>query len=67
MKSKYLNIISPCFSYLFDYKMEDVLVYFGSSQTGKSSTLKLLTGDDSVVCGDYGKRSSTTYDIRIYR
>ena len=44
-----------------------VLIYFGATQTGKSSTLKLLTGDESVVCGDYGKRASTTYDIRIYR
>lgn len=42
------------------------MIYFGATQTGKSSTLKLLTGDESVVCGDYGKRVSTTYDIRIY-
>jgi predicted GTPase len=39
----------------------------GASQTCKSTTLKLLTGDESVVCGDDKRRASTTYDIRIYR
>jgi hypothetical protein len=39
----------------------------GASQTCKSTTLKFLTGDDSVVCGDERRRESTTYDIRIYR
>ena len=43
------------------------MIYFGATQTGKSSTLKLLTGDESVKCGDYGKRESTTSNIRLYR
>jgi adenine-specific DNA methylase len=47
--------------------MEEVLIYVGASQTCKSSTLKLLTGDESVVCGDERKRASTTYEVRIYR
>ncbi len=43
------------------------MIYFGATQTGKSSTLKLLTGDESVVCGEYGKRESITSNIRLYR
>lgn len=43
------------------------LAWFGHSQTGKSSSIKLLTGDKSIKCGEYGYGTSTTSDIRIYR
>ena len=36
------------------------------SQHGKSSSIKLLTGDDSIVCGVPGRGESTTTEIKGY-
>lgn len=37
------------------------------SQTGKSSSVKLLTGDKTIQCGVYGKAQSTTSLIQVYQ
>ena len=42
------------------------LLWFGSSQTGKSSSIKLLTGNHTIKCGEYGKGRSTTADVKVY-
>jgi hypothetical protein len=44
-----------------------ILIWFGASQTGKSSSIKLLTGDSSIICGAPGRGESTTSDINIYK
>ena len=43
------------------------LLWFGMSQTGKSSAISLLTGDKSIECGKYGKGSSTTSEVKVYK
>ena len=43
-----------------------VLLWFGKSQTGKSSSIKLLTGDETIQCGVYGEGRSTTSAVRCY-
>jgi len=35
-------------------KAERVFLCFGYTQTGKSSLIKHLTGDNSIVCGQEG-------------
>lgn len=40
-------------------------IFFGYTQSAKSSTIKDLTGDNSVVCGN-GTGSSTTNAIKIH-
>lgn len=47
--------------------MKFLLCWFGHSQTGKSSSIKCLTNDKSIKCGQYGYGSSVTSDIRIYK
>ena len=42
------------------------LLWFGMSQTGKSSAISLLTGDKSIECGKYGKGESITKDVKVY-
>lgn len=42
-----------------------VAIFFGHTQSAKSSTIKDLTGDPSVVCGN-GTGSSTTNAIKIH-
>lgn len=44
-----------------------ILIWFGATQTGKSSSIKLLTGDSSIICGALGRGGSTTSDIKIYK
>ena len=46
---------------------KDVLLWFGKSQTDKSSCIKLLTGDPSIVCGKYGPGVSITNEVKIYQ
>ena len=36
------------------------------SQTGKSSSIKLLTGDQTIMCGVYGEGGSTTSEVKLY-
>ena len=43
-----------------------VILFFGFTQTGKSSSIKDLTGDQSIVCGN-GSGSSTTNSIKIIK
>jgi len=42
-----------------------VTIFFGHTQSGKSSTIRDLTGDTSVVCGN-GAGKSTTTAIHIH-
>ena len=42
------------------------LLWFGASQTGKSSSIKLLTNNQTIRCGEYGKGKSTTGEVRVY-
>lgn len=42
-------------------------MWAGYTQTGKSSSIKLLTGDNSIICGEYGVGKSTTNTINIYK
>jgi len=46
---------------------EKTILCFGYTQTGKSSLIKYLTGDDSIVVGEEGLGESTTNTINIYR
>jgi len=43
-----------------------VVIFFGHTQSAKSSMIRDLTGDTSVVCGN-GAGSSTTTAIRIHK
>ena len=43
------------------------LLWFGMSQTGKSSSIKLLTNDKTIKCGEYGAGRATTSEVRIYK
>ena len=36
------------------------ILWFGMSQQGKSSCIKLLTGNTSIKVGEYGEGTSTT-------
>ena len=47
--------------------IQDILLFVGPSQAGKSSSIKLLTGDQSIVCGNFGKGHSTTNKIKVYK
>ena len=42
-----------------------VVIFFGNTQTGKSSTIKDLTGISSIKCGD-GSGASTSNSIEVY-
>ena len=42
------------------------ILWFGMSQTGKSSSIKLLTNDQTIKCGSFGQGGSTTSDIKVY-
>lgn len=44
-----------------------VIIFLGHTQTAKSSALKDLTGDTSIICGKLGNGGSTTKAIKIYR
>ena len=46
---------------------QDILLWVGPSQAAKSSAIKLITGDQSIVCGSFGKGHSTTNTINIYK
>ena len=41
-------------------KHERVILCFGYTQTGKSSLIKHLTGDSTIICGQEGSGESTT-------
>ncbi len=43
------------------------MVWAGGSQVCKSSSIKNLTKDSSIVCGEYGMGGSTTYEVKTYR
>ena len=45
---------------------EPILLWVGPTQVGKSSAIKLITEDESIVCGQYGFGSSTTYQIKVH-
>jgi len=40
-----------------------LIIVLGQTQTGKSSVIKDLTGDDSIICGKSGNGGSTTKAI----
>ncbi len=42
-------------------------MWFGYTQTAKSSIIKLLTGDQTIQCGRPGRGGSTTSEIKIYK
>lgn len=42
------------------------VIFVGDTRTGKSSALKDLTGDPSIVCGKGNHDSSTTTKIQIF-
>jgi len=44
-----------------------VIMCFGHTQTGKSSFIKLMTGNQTIKCGEFGVGKSTTSDIRAYK
>jgi len=44
--------------------IKKLVIFFGFSQTGKSSVIRDLTGDTSIVCGN-GNGSSTTTAVHI--
>ena len=46
---------------------QNILLWVGPSQAGKSSAIKLITGDPSIVCGSFGSGNSTTNEINIYK
>lgn len=48
-------------------KHERVILCFGYTQTGKSSLIKHLTGDSTIICGQEGSGESTTSSINIHR
>ena len=43
------------------------LLWVGKSQTGKSSSIKFISGDPSIKCGKYGTGNSTTYQIKVHK
>ena len=43
------------------------VIFVGDTRTGKSSALKDITGDPSIVCGIGNLGSSTTTKIQIYK
>lgn len=43
------------------------VVFVGDTRTGKSSSLRDLTGDPSIVCGKGNLGSSTTSKIQIFK
>jgi len=45
--------------------IKKVVPFFGFTQTAKSSSIKDLTGDQSIVCGN-GSGLSTTNTVKIY-
>ena len=48
-------------------QMERVIICFGYTQTGKSSLIRHLTGDDSIKVGNLATGQSTTRSINVYR
>jgi hypothetical protein len=43
-----------------------LILVMGKSQQGKSTLVKLLTGDESIACGEYGVGKSCTQKITSY-
>jgi GTP-binding protein EngB required for normal cell division len=43
------------------------VIFVGDTRTGKSSALRDLTGDQSIICGKGNLGSSTTTNIQIYK
>ncbi len=44
-----------------------MLVWMGGSQAGKSSSIKLITRDPRIACGEYGVGRSCTYRLSTYK
>jgi|688.fasta_scaffold1402038_1 hypothetical protein len=55
-----------CKSSEYQFTAQPILIWFGATQTGKSSSIKLLTGNDSIACGALGRGASTTSEISLY-